>query len=82
MNLVLVAEVSPGLVADSVYPIPAVLTVRLLKVAMPFWGVMLGVPPRPVAPPERLSLIGFVAEETTFPLASSTATVTAGEIVA
>jgi hypothetical protein len=80
VNLVLVEEVSPGLVANSVYPVPAVLTVRLLKVAMPFWGVTLNVPPRPVALPERLSLIGFVADERTFPLASLTATLTAGEI--
>jgi hypothetical protein len=82
VNLVLVAEVNRGPVAESVYPIPAVLTVKLLKVAMPLWGVTLNVPPRPAALPERLSLIGFVAEETTFPLASSTATLTAGEITA
>ena len=49
---------------------------------MPFWGVTLNVPLKPVALPKRLSLTGFVADETTFPLASSIATVTAGEIVA
>lgn len=43
---------------------------------------MLNVPLRPVALPERLSLTGFLADETTVPLASSTATVTAGEITA
>jgi hypothetical protein len=82
VKLVLVAEVSPGLVADIVYPIPAVLTIRLVKVAMPFWGTTVNVPARPVVLPERLSLTGFVADETRFPLTSSTATVTAGEIVA
>jgi hypothetical protein len=35
LKLVLVEESSPGLEATSVYPFPAVLTVRLLKAAMP-----------------------------------------------
>jgi hypothetical protein len=80
VKLVLVAEVRLGLLADRV-SVPAVLTVRLLKVATPFCGVAVNVPPRPV-PPTRASVIGLVAEVTGFPLLSSTATVTAGEMVA
>ena len=80
VKLVLVAEVRLGLLADRVY-VPAVLAVRLLKVAAPFCGVAVSVPPRPV-PPTRASVTGLVAEVTGFPLLSSTATVTAGEMVA
>jgi hypothetical protein len=58
-----------------------VLTERLLKVATPFWGVTVSVPPRPV-PPTRASVTGFVAVVTTVPLLSSTDTWTAGVIVA
>jgi hypothetical protein len=76
----LAAEVRLGLLADRVY-VPAVLTVRLLKVATPFCGVAVNVPARPV-PPTRASVTGLVAEVTGFPLLSSTATVTAGEMVA
>jgi hypothetical protein len=61
--------------------VPAVLTVRLLKVATPFCGAAVKVPARPV-PPTRASVTGLVAEVTGFPLLSSTATVTAGEMVA
>jgi hypothetical protein len=81
VKLALVAEVRFGLVAESVYPLPAVLTVRLLKVATPFWGMAVSVPARPV-PPARESVTGFVAEVTVFPLASSTVTWTPGVIVA
>ena len=81
VKLALVAEVRFGLVADSVYPLPAVLTVRLLKVAMPFCGVTVSVPARPV-PPVRETVTGLVAEVTVFPLASSTVTWTAGVMVA
>ena len=77
VKLALVAEVRLGLVADRVYPLLAVPTVRLLKVATPFFGVTVNVPPRPV-PPTRVSVIGLVAEVTVFPLAFSTATWTAG----
>jgi len=54
VKLVLVAEVRLGLLADRVY-VPAVLTVRLLKVATPFCGVAVNVPARPV-PPTRASV--------------------------
>jgi hypothetical protein len=80
VKLVLVAEVRLGLLADRVY-VPAVLTVRLLKVATPFCGAAVKVPARPV-PAARASVTGLVAEVTGFPLLSSTATVTAGEMVA
>jgi hypothetical protein len=80
VKLVLVAEVRLGLLPDRVY-VPAVLTVRVLKVATPFCGVAVNVPARPV-PPTRASVTGLVAEVTGFPLLSSTATVTAGEMVA
>ena len=80
VKLVLVAEVRLGLLADRVY-VPAVLTVRLLKVATPFCGVAVKVPARPV-PPTRATVTGLVAEVTGFPFLSSTATVTAGEMVA
>jgi hypothetical protein len=80
VKLVLVAEVRLGLLADRVY-VPAALTVRVLKVATPFCGVAVNVPARP-EPPTRASVTGLVAEVTGFPLLSSTATVTAGEMVA
>jgi hypothetical protein len=80
VKLVLVAEVRLGLLADRVY-VPAVPTLRLLNVATPFCGVAVNVPARPV-PPTRASVTGLVAEVTGFPLLSSTATVTAGEMVA
>ena len=57
------------------------LTLRLLKVAMPFFGMTLNVPARPV-PPTRVSVTGLTAVVTVFPLLSSTTTVTAGAIVA
>ena len=69
----LVAEVRLGLLADRVY-VPAVLMVRLLKVATPFCGVAVNVPARPV-PPTRASVTGFAAVVTTLPLPSSTDTV-------
>jgi hypothetical protein len=47
---------------------------------MPFCGVAVKVPARPV-PAARATVIGLVAEVTGFPLLSSTATVTAGEMV-
>ena len=81
MKLALVAELRFGLPADRVYPLPAVLTLRSLKVAMPFCGVAVSVPPKPL-PPARARVIGLVAADTTLPLTSSTATWTAGEIVA
>src|SRR5580658_610605 len=56
------------------------LTLRLLKVATPFCGVAVSVPPRPVPPP-RVSVTGLVAVVTVFPLISSTTTVTAGVMV-
>jgi hypothetical protein len=80
VKLVLVAEVRLGLLADRVY-VPAALTLRLLKVATPFCGVAVNVPAKPV-PPTRVSVHALVAEVTGFPLLSSTATVTAGEMVA
>jgi hypothetical protein len=80
VKLVLVAEVRLGLVADSVYA-PALLTVRLLKVATPFWGVTVRVPPSPV-PLVSASVTGLVAVVTVFPLLSSIATWTAGEMAA
>jgi hypothetical protein len=80
VKLVLVAEVRLGLLADRVY-VPAVLTLRLLNVATPFCGVAVNVPAKPV-PPTRVSVHALVAEVTGFPLLSSTATVTAGEMVA
>jgi hypothetical protein len=76
----LVAEVRLGLLADRVY-VPAVLMVRLLKVATPFCGVSVNVPARPV-PPTRASVTGFVAVVITLPLPSSTDTWTAGVIIA
>jgi hypothetical protein len=82
LKLTLVAEARAVLVAESVYPLPAVATVGLLKVATPFWGVTINVPPKAAGFPERPSLIGFVADEIMLPLVSSIATVTAGEIAA
>ncbi len=72
-KLVLVADVRLGLVADKVYPAPAALTMRSLKVATPFCGVTVSVPPRPV-PPARASVIGLLALVSGFPFASSTTT--------
>ena len=54
---------------------------RLLKVAMPFSGLAVNVPSRPL-PPIRARVTGLAAAVTTFPLLSSTTTWTAGEIVA
>ena len=82
VKLALVAEARAALVAERVYPLPAVPMVRLLKVAMPFLAAMVSVPPKFVLTPARLSLTGLLAEETMLPLASSTATVTAGAITA
>jgi hypothetical protein len=76
----LIADVRFGLAAESV-KVPALLAVRLLKVAIPFCGVAVSVPVRPV-PPARVRETGLVAVGTGFPLLSSTTTVTAGEIVA
>ncbi len=81
VKLVLVAGVSPVLAADRV-KVPALLTVRLLKVAMPFCGVTVSVPVRPGAPPVSEIVTGLVAFVTALPLPSSTTTWTAGVIVA
>jgi hypothetical protein len=51
----------------------------LLKVATPFCGVTVSVPARPV-PLVRATVTGLVALVKALPLASSTATWTAGEI--
>jgi hypothetical protein len=80
VKLLLAAGVRPALVAARV-KVPALPTLRFLKVAMPFCGVAVNVPPRPVPPP-RASVTGLVAVVTVFPLLSCTATVTAGVIVA
>jgi hypothetical protein len=80
LNAALAAVANPALVAESVYPLPVVPMVRLLKVAMPFRGATLNVPPNVMVLPARFNFTGFLAEETMLPLASSTATVTAGEI--
>ncbi len=80
VNATLVAEVRFGLAAVSVSPVPAVLTVRSLKVAMPFCGVTVSTPVRPVPPP-RVRLTGLVAVSTALPFASSTTTETAGEMI-
>ena len=81
VKLVLVAEVRPGLLANNMYPLPAVLMVRLLKVATPLSAGAVSVPPRPL-PFVRLRVTESLPADTTFPLAFSTATCTAGEIVA
>ena len=78
-NVVLVAEVRPGLVAVNVYLFPGVPTVRLLKVATPFRAVICSVPPSAELP-VRLICTKLVAVGSMFPAASSTATVTAGVI--
>ena len=52
VKLVLVAEVRLALLADRVY-VPAVPTVRLLKVATPFCGVAVSVPPEGQVPPYK-----------------------------
>ncbi len=57
------------------------LSARLLKVAMPFCGVTVSVPVRPV-PVVRATVTGLVAVVTVFPLLSWTTTVTAGVMVA
>jgi hypothetical protein len=80
VKFVLIADVRFGLVAERV-KVPAVLALRLLKVAMPFCGVAVSVPVRPV-PVVRATVTGLVADGTGFPLLSSTTTVTAGAIVA
>ena len=82
VKLMLVVEARVGLLATNVYPLPAVLTVRLLKVAMPFCGVAVHCAPCPPAADTRVSVTGFVAVVAAFPLLSSTATSTAGEIAA
>jgi hypothetical protein len=48
---------------------------------MPLCGLTVSVPARPL-PPARARVTGSLALTTVFPLASSTATLTAGEIVA
>ena len=53
----------------------------MLKVAMPFCGLTVSVPARPV-PPARASVTGSAAVGTGLPSLSSTTTVIAGEIVA
>jgi hypothetical protein len=80
VKLLLVACVRPVLVADRV-KVPAPPTLRALKVAMPFCGVAVNVPAKPVPPP-RASVTGLVAAVTVLPLLSSIATVIAGAIVA
>src|SRR5271154_4403836 len=80
VKLLLVAEVRPVLVADSVY-VPAVLSERLLKVATPFCGVAVSVPERP-EPVVSETVTAFTALVTGLPLLSSTTTVTAGAIMA
>ena len=74
VKLMLVVEARAGLLATSVYPLPAVLTVRLLKVAMPFCGVAVHCAPCSPAEDTRVSVTGFVAVVAAFPLLSSTAT--------
>ena len=61
VKLVLVVEARPGLLATSVYPLPAALTDRLLKVAMPFCGVPVHGAPCSPAQDIRASVTGFVA---------------------
>src|SRR5947208_802460 len=46
LKVLLVADVSPVLVADSVYPLPALLMERLLKVAVPLTAATVVVPLR------------------------------------
>jgi hypothetical protein len=77
---VLVAGRRFELAAVSVNPVAAALTLRLLKVATPFCGLTVSVPPKPV-PPAREIVIGLAALARTFPLESSTSTWTAGEMV-
>src|SRR5580704_3427145 len=81
LKAVLVAGRRFELAAVSVNPVPAALTLRLLKVATPFCGLTVSVPPKPV-PPAREMVIGLAAVVTTFPLESCTSTWTAGEMVA
>ena len=76
----LAAGIRPVLVAARV-KVPALLTLRLLKVAMPLLGTTLNVPRRPL-PPTMVSVTGLTAVDTVFPLMSCTTTVTAGAIVA
>ena len=82
LNVALVAPVSPLLAAVSVYPLPWLLMARLLNVAMPLTAFT-------VVVPERAPLPGFVPMAnvtlavlvvTTWFVASSTMTVTTGEI--
>ena len=73
MKGMLVAGRRFALAAVSVNPVLAALTLRLLKVATPFRGLTVSVPPRPV-PPAREMVIGLAAVVTAFPLESCTST--------
>jgi hypothetical protein len=83
-NGLLVAEVSPALVAASVYPVPALSMDKLLKVATPLTAFTVFVPLR--VPPLGLVPIAIVTAAvlvlTKLPFASCTCTVTVGVIVA
>src|SRR6266568_3547766 len=84
LNALLVASVSPDAVARRVYPVPALSTLKLGNVAMPFTA-LIGVPPESVPPLEAgssASPIVPVNPCTTCSEASSAATWTGGVIAA
>jgi len=76
LNALLLGLVSTGEeVADSVYPVPTLLRLRLENVAIPLTGLA-APPPLSTAPPGLLRMdivIWFVALVTTLPAASSIA---------
>jgi hypothetical protein len=80
LNAELVADVSPGLLAVSVYPVPVLFSVRLLNVATPFTVFCVTVPPS-VLPPGLLPIamvMGTPLVVTRAPVTSCSSTVMAG----
>src|SRR6266852_95195 len=83
-NAALVAEAIPAALARRVYPYAAVLTVRSVKLASPEAAVLVNVPPSVAEPgfaPNDI-VTAFVADVTTLPSESSTATTTGGVMIA
>src|SRR2546422_10852338 len=84
LNVVLVAAVSGGAVARSVYPVPGLSILRFWNVAMPFTAFT-GAPPESVPPLDAGSSASPIAPVnpcTTCSAASSAATCTGGVIAA
>src|SRR5580658_4288332 len=80
LKVALVAPVKPVALAVSVYPVPAALMLKLGKLAVPFTGLAVAVPPRvPVPGFAPMAMVtGLVAPVTTTPFTSWMITATAG----